>query len=136
DLLAQFFERRDDRDSAILVRARSSDRAGLSELVGTDYPLLQRTLRHDGAVNAVAFSRDGKLVATGSDDTTARVFGAATGREVSRLAHQDTVYAVAFSPDGKLVATGSGKIFLEAGAARVFEAASGREVSRLAHQGS
>jgi WD40 repeat protein len=77
----------------------------------------------------VAFSPDGKLVATGSNDKTARVFEAATGRGVSRLAHQSTVSAVAFSPDGKPVTTGS----LDK-TARVFEAATGREVSRLAHQ--
>jgi roadblock/LC7 domain-containing protein len=77
----------------------------------------------------VAFSPDGKLVATGSGDKTARVFEAANGSEVSRLTHQDRVVALAFSPDGKLVATGSWDK-----TARVFEAASGREVSRLAHQ--
>jgi len=56
----------------------------------------------------VAFSPDGKLVATGSWDNTARVFEAASGREVSRLAHQSTVDAVAFSPDGKLLVTQTG----------------------------
>ena len=129
DLLAQFFERRDDRDAAILVRARAGDGKGLAALIGPDYPRLQRTLRHGGRVNSVAFSPDGKLVATGSSDKTARVFEAATGREVSRLADQNGVNAVAFSPDGKLVATGSWD-----NTARVVEAATGREVSRLAHQ--
>jgi hypothetical protein len=80
-------------------------------------------------VDAVAFSPDGKLVATGSADNSARVFEAATGREVFRLARQNWVRSVAFSPDGKLVATGS-----DNHSARVFEAATGREVSRLALQ--
>jgi WD40 repeat protein len=85
-------------------------------------------LAHQGVVLAVAFSPDGKLVATGSRDKTARVFEARTGSEVARLAHQGAVYAVAFSPDGKLVATGSYDK-----TARVFEARTGREVARLAH---
>jgi WD40 repeat protein len=87
-------------------------------------------LAHQGVVRAVAFSPDGKWVATGSGDKTARVMEAATGKEVSRLAHQGVVNAVAFSPDGKWVATGS-----EDGTARVMEAATGKEVSRLAHHG-
>jgi WD40 repeat protein len=129
ELLAQFWERRGDRSQAILVRARDGDWRGVASLVGADYPLLIRAMIHEGGVNSVAFSPDGKLVATASDDNMARVFEAAGGREVSRLAHQDTVYAVAFSPDAKLVATASGDK-----TARVFEAATGRELSRLAHR--
>jgi WD40 repeat protein len=47
-------------------------------------------------------------VATGSDDKTARVFEAATGKEVGRLAHQGSVNSVAFSPDGRLLAVAAG----------------------------
>jgi uncharacterized delta-60 repeat protein len=86
-------------------------------------------LAHQGGVEAVAFSPDGTLVATGSRDNNARVFEARTGREVARLAYQAPVVAVAFSPDGTLVATGSYDK-----TARVFEARTGRELARLAHQ--
>ena len=79
-------------------------------------------------VNSVSFSRDGRYLTTGSADKTARVFEAASGREVSRLLHDDVVDAVAFSPNGRYVVTGSADK-----TARVFEAASGREVSRLVH---
>ncbi len=58
-------------------------------------------------VGSVAFSPDGQWVATGSRDSTARVFDAATGRELARLEHRSWVGSVAFSPDGKWVATGS-----------------------------
>jgi len=87
-------------------------------------------LAHHGPVDAVAFSPDGKWVATGSGDKTARVMEAATGKEVSRLAHYGTVHEVAFSPDGKWLATASVD-----NTARVMEAATGKEVSRRSHQG-
>jgi roadblock/LC7 domain-containing protein len=90
---------------------------------------LKSRLAHQGAVSSVAFSPDGRLVVTRSNDKTARVFEAATGKEVACVAHRGEVLSVAFSPDGRLVATGSSD-----GTARVFESATGREVSRLVHQ--
>ena len=50
---AQFFERRDDRDEAILIRARAGAGAKLADLVGPDYPLLKRT-RLGGPVRSLA----------------------------------------------------------------------------------
>ena len=56
----------------------------------------------------MAFSPDGKTVLTGSDDKTARLWDAATGKPIGPpLQHQRRVNAVAFSPDGKTVLTGS-----------------------------
>jgi WD40 repeat protein len=59
--------------------------------------------------NAVAFSPDGKMVATGSADGNVRLWEAATRQEIGPPMSSDAkpVAAVAFSPDGTLVAAGS-----------------------------
>ncbi len=92
-------------------------------------PKLIAHLPHEAAVRAVIFSPDGRYLATGSVDKTARVFEAVTGKELARLPHENEVWAVAFSPDGRYLATGSVDK-----TARVFEAATGKELARLPHE--
>jgi WD40 repeat protein/serine/threonine protein kinase len=86
---------------------------------------------HAGKAHAVAYAPDGKLLATGGDDHTARVWDTATGRELICLrGHTHSVRAVAWSPDGKLLATAS-----EDGTARIWDVAERRELRRFSgHQ--
>ncbi|MEQ8385349.1 MAG: hypothetical protein RH949_23610 [Coleofasciculus sp. A1-SPW-01] len=65
-------------------------------------------LQHQGRVNAVAFSPDGKQLLTSSFDGTARLWDNQGNLIKELTGHQDSVIAVAISPDGKQLLTGSG----------------------------
>jgi eukaryotic-like serine/threonine-protein kinase len=65
-------------------------------------------MNHDRSVKTAQFSPDGQRVVTASDDATARVWDAQTGRPVTKpLNHRSLVLCARFSPDGRRVVTSS-----------------------------
>ncbi|MFL9464030.1 P83/100 family protein, partial [Scytonema tolypothrichoides VB-61278_2] len=64
---------------------------------------------HGNFVNsvAVAFSPDGKTIATASDDSTVRLWNLKGESLQTLIGHSKVVNSVAFSPDGKTIATAS-----------------------------
>ncbi|MEL6232429.1 MAG: DnaJ domain-containing protein [Cyanobacteria bacterium J06627_3] len=64
--------------------------------------------RHTGIVSAVAITRDGRNLITGSYDKTLRLWSVKTGKLLKTLSdYANEIHCVALSGDGKLVATGS-----------------------------
>jgi WD40 repeat protein len=83
------------------------------------------------AVNFLAFSRDGRYLAAGSEDKTARVMEVVSGKELWRLTEEGSVVALVLSPDGRHLATGAAD-----GTVRVLGVLSGKEVSRMIVSGT
>ncbi|KAK8029293.1 hypothetical protein PG991_006349 [Apiospora marii] len=69
---------------------------------------LQALEGHRAGVSVVAFSPDGRLLASGSLDNTVRVWNLLTGTHLQTLeGHSSSISAVAFSPSGHELASGS-----------------------------
>ena len=65
-------------------------------------------MRTADSVYSVAISPDGKLLASGSDDRTIKLWSLPEGALLKTLeGHSNGVRAVAISPDGKLLASAS-----------------------------
>ncbi len=81
--------------------------------------LRQRLTGFADRVVALAFSHNGKLLATGggvpTGDGEVKVFDVGTGKLVVEIknGHSDTVFGVAFSPDDKILATGAADKFVK-----------------------
>ncbi len=64
---------------------------------------------HTAGINTIAFSPDGRHLATASADRTVKLWNVATGKEELTLyGFSDSLYGVAFSPDGRHLFAGSG----------------------------
>jgi WD40 repeat protein len=71
--------------------------------------VLLRTLSgHTGFVESVAYSPDGRFIASGSWDSTIKIWDSANGALLRTLSgHTSGVWSVAYSPDGRFIASGS-----------------------------
>jgi WD40 repeat protein len=87
-------------------------------------------LRHRYPVNAVAFSRDGKMFVTGGGvklEGEARLWNAASGQPIGKpMENPGVVHAVAFSPDCNTLLTGYGSLFK--GAAQRWDVGTGERL--------
>ena len=107
-------------------------RREINETALTGYfgrPLWQTPVyrQHEGPVLSVAWSPDGKTLASGSGDKTVKLWETATGKLLTNLqGHTDAVWSVAWSPDGKTLASGSSDQTV-----KLWEAATGKLLKSL-----
>jgi len=86
-----------DRWSAARVIAEDARAHGIATVIDG----------HGAAVDDLAFSLDGRLLATSSDDRTVRVQDLATGTSTVVQGHTDEVWMLLFLADGKTLASAS-----------------------------
>jgi WD40 repeat protein/energy-coupling factor transporter ATP-binding protein EcfA2 len=100
--------------------------AALLTAINLNYPVQVFTGSKSG-VEKVAFSPDDKLILTGSDDHTVRLFDAQSGKQLQVYnGHTEGINDIAFSADGKLVLTASWDKTV-----RLWDTATGRELKKF-----
>ncbi len=116
-LAAQANSHLDDHlDLALLISleayyVKDTFEAQSSLLTGLEYsPHITTFLRgHTEGVKSIAFSRDGNILASGSNDKTIILWDVKTRQPIGQplTGHKASVLSVAFSPNGKMLASGS-----------------------------
>jgi serine/threonine protein kinase len=101
------------------------------QLLISNFPsgnFLEKTLTgHSDSVLSVAYSPDGRYLASGSGDNTIKIWEVATGKELRTLTgHSSGVYSVVYSPDGRYLASGGGDNTI-----KIWEVATGKQLRTL-----
>jgi WD40 repeat protein len=78
---------------------------------------------HTGKVTALAFSPDGKTLASGGADKAVRFWDVASGKEIRRLEGKDTITSLTYAKDGKTLTAKEGDKVK-----RTWDVATGKEV--------
>ena len=91
-----------------LPRAPRSAKAPLSSQIRPMSNMLFVCYGHSSRITSLAWSPDGKLLASASYDKTIHLYDASNGKELSVLSgHRDRINALSWSPDNKFLASAS-----------------------------
>ena len=94
---------------ALKIKDMPQSRGALFSDANTDPQLRQFLSKHTRSVNSIAFSPNGKMLASASDDNTIILWDLSTGKPIGQplIGHTNGVNSIDFSPDGKTLASGS-----------------------------
>ena len=80
--------------------------------VAQDFPYISLG-GHSDVVQSIAFSSDGKAIASGSDDGYIFFWDASTGLGLGQIYNEEEIFGVAFSSDGKTLASAGDGFLVE-----------------------